>query len=123
MRGHHGITQVRDQFLAHARECGGERAAVRRLDEKTAWILRPTPPGCRTSGGVGWLAGARFPKLQAPSCQNPTRAKGTLCTVQFDFYHLSKIYISDIELQHIEITAKIPREYEKGADSHGQSQE
>ena len=29
-------------------------------EEKTAWILRPTPPGYRTSGGVGWLAGARF---------------------------------------------------------------
>src|ERR1700723_4262789 len=34
--------------------------AVRRLTEKTAWILRPTPPGYRTSGGVGWLAGAKF---------------------------------------------------------------
>jgi hypothetical protein len=34
-------------------------------EEKTAWILRPTPPGYRTSGGVGWLAGARFPKLLA----------------------------------------------------------
>ncbi len=28
--------------------------------EKTAWILRPTPLEGRTSGGVGWIAGARF---------------------------------------------------------------
>jgi hypothetical protein len=74
-------------------------------DEKTAWILRPTPPGCRTSGGVGWLAGARFPKLQAPSCQNRRGAKGTLCTVEFDFYHLPKIENSDKAFQHLEIVA------------------
>jgi hypothetical protein len=36
------------------------RLRVSRGREKTAWILRPTPPGYRTSGGVGWLAGARF---------------------------------------------------------------
>jgi hypothetical protein len=29
-------------------------------EEKTAWILKPTPLGYRTSGGVGWIAGARF---------------------------------------------------------------
>jgi hypothetical protein len=28
-------------------------------------ILLTTPPGYRTDGGVGWLAGARFPKLAA----------------------------------------------------------
>jgi hypothetical protein len=30
------------------------------LDKKRRGLLRPTPPGFRASGGVGWLAGARF---------------------------------------------------------------
>jgi hypothetical protein len=100
-----------------------QRASRKALDEKTAWILRPTPPGCRTSGGVGWLAGARFPKLQAPSCQKRRGAKGTLCTVQFDFYHLSNIGNSDTAIQHVEIVAKTPHGREAGAGSHRQSPE
>ena len=40
-----------DRRIGPARQAG---------QEKTAWILRPTPLGYRTSGGVGWFAGARF---------------------------------------------------------------
>jgi hypothetical protein len=47
------IPESRDQFYRRSEE--GEDP-----QEKTAWILRPTPPGYRTSGGVGWLASARF---------------------------------------------------------------
>jgi hypothetical protein len=33
-----------------------------RPKEKTAWILRATPLGYRTSGGVGWLPARDSPK-------------------------------------------------------------
>jgi hypothetical protein len=63
------------------------------------------------------------PKLQAPSCQKRRGAKGTLFTVRFDFYHLSKIDNSDKAIQRLEIIAKTPNGREAGAGSHSQSQE
>ncbi len=44
------------------------KAAARPI--KTAWTLRAHAARIRTSGGVGWFAGARSPKPAIPSCQN-----------------------------------------------------
>ena len=56
------IMSASDLLYLDPRAHGGHRQFLTRFgsEYKTAWILRSTPPGYRTSGGVGWLAGARF---------------------------------------------------------------